>query len=125
MCEFVCRKKHRPSQAVCEAVISLSSEAELDAEVEADKIGAVLVLTSDVDVELARGNLARQSDGLFELVSTSRDRALNVSIVGSCLLADVEATSEEPDEAELDYNVCECAVLSVAEERRVKENECR
>lgn len=88
-----------------------TTEAELDAEVEAEQVGAVLVLTSDMNVELAGWDFSRKSHSLLELVVSSRDWALNLSVALSCLLANVESTSKESDETKLYYDVCECSVL--------------
>ncbi len=96
-----------------------TAEAELDAEVEAEQVGAILVLASDVDVEFARWDLSRQGNGLLELVIAGRDGALDLGVVFPRLLANVESTSEEPDETELDHDVGKCSVLSCAKVERM------
>ncbi len=88
-----------------------SAETELDAEVETEQVGAILVLAGNVNVELARRDLSWQSDGLLELILAGRDGALDVCVVGSCLLANIESSCQESDETKLDNNVGKCAVL--------------
>lgn len=67
-----------------------------------------------MNVELARWDLPWQSDSLFKLVSASRKRALKICVGLSCLLADIESTSEEFDQAELDDNVCKGSILNMS-----------
>lgn len=95
-----------------------TAEAELDAEVEAEQVGAVLVLASNVNVELARWDLSRQGNGLLELVVAGGDWALDLGVVFPRLLANVESTSEEPDETELDHDVGKCSVLNMSQVRK-------
>ena len=92
-------------------VTSLATEAKLDAEVQAHQVGAILVLASDVNIELSGRDFSGQSHSVLELVVAGREGALKVGIVGSCLLADIESTSQKPDETELDHDVGKSSIL--------------
>lgn len=95
----------------------LTTEAELDAEIEAEQVGAILVLTSDVNVELSGWDLSGQSDGVLELVLASRKRALEVGVVGSCCFANIESTSQKSDETKLDYDISKGSILCMAKDQ--------
>lgn len=83
----------------------------MDAEVKAQQVGAVLVLAGDVNVELSGWDLSGQSDGVLKLVFASRQRALEVGVVGSCLLANIESAGQQSDEAEFDHDISKGSVL--------------
>lgn len=106
----LCKTKTNRGTATIARLIS-ATEAELDAEIHTEQVGAILVLASDVHVELARRDLARQSDRVLELVLAGRQWALEISIVGPGFLAHIKSSGEQSDEAELDNHVCESAVL--------------
>lgn len=100
-------------------VHALTTEAELDAEVKAEQIGAILVLAGNVDVEFARRDLAGQGDGVLKLVVASRERTLKIGVVRACLLANIEATSKKPDESKLDDDVGKGSILYIGR-RKIK-----
>ena len=92
-------------------MLALTAEAKLDAEVETHQIGAILVLTRDVNVELAGRDLSRQSDGVLEFVLAGGEGTLKIGVVGSCFLADIESTGQKTNETKLDDNIGKCTVL--------------
>lgn len=69
-------------------------------------VTSVLILQrsngNDVYVELCRRDLARQLDGLRDIVLSGLDRALYVCIVLAGFFAEVELALEETDDADLD-----------------------
>lgn len=105
------------------ALLLSATEAELDAKIKAEQVGAILVFAGDVNVELAGWDLARQSNSVLELVLAGRQWTLEVSIAFSCLLTDIEPTGEQPDQTELDDDICERAVLLNKEEDLEKKQE--
>lgn len=65
-----------------------------------------------MDVELGRRNLAGKLDGLGNVVLSRLDGALYLCLVIASLFADVELTVQEADDANLDVDVGDGALLN-------------